>query len=108
MKRFTLKSLLLLIALVAFGLWFCFVKTECTIALPNHAVASFEKGANISIIHKTKGLKHPVFYVKNERIIDLSNHGSTCDFTFRASSLTKVKLWMQGYESLSALPGTHN
>ena len=108
MKRFSLKYLLLLIALIAVIFWFSFSKSQYTAVLPNNTAIPFSVGFNVSIIHSTKGDKIPVFYVKNEPILDMSNSGSTCEFTFRASNLTKVKLWMQGYENLMALPGTHD
>ena len=70
-------------------------------------MAGFKEGAPVSIIHKTKGDKHPEFYVKNEELIQKQADGIGCRITIRATPFTKMTLWLQGYENLVCLPGIH-
>lgn len=106
-RRYTTKSLFAIIAIVSVVLWAAYVKTEHTITLPNASALNFKTGDPVSIIHKTKGTKQPVFYVRNENVVDLVAHPAGCGITFRASAFTKLNLWLQGYDNLIALPGIH-
>lgn len=106
-KRYTIRFLLLVIALISVLLWATFVKIKHNISLSNQSFASLHEGDNVSIIHKTKGDKSPVFYIKNETLIHIEPDGSNCKITFRATPYARLRLWLQGNENLLALPGVH-
>lgn len=83
------------------------MQSEHNISLLNQTMTGFNVGDNVSIIHKTKGDKHPVFYVKNEQLIQKLPNGNGCKIIFRATPITKLRLWLQGNENLLVLPGVH-
>ncbi|MEL7500593.1 MAG: hypothetical protein AAFN77_23575 [Planctomycetota bacterium] len=106
-KRYTTRALLLLMAIISVILWATCVQSEHTISLSHQIMTGFKEGDTVSIIHITKGDTFPVFYVKNQQLIQVQDDGSGCKITFRATPFTKLRLWLQGHENLLALPGVH-
>jgi hypothetical protein len=107
MKRFSLKLLFFVVTVCCFLLFVKFVDLPHTIDLATPTPNGIAVGSPISFIHKTKGDKTPVFYVKNATVTSIDNPDAICSVSFRTPMVNKISLWIENQRDLIILPGSH-